>query len=167
MPRMSSTDAKAPGNSRSNRGRPPSETSPHARVSRALTLTAHLYTTAEAPAFILLRGTSRNAPGATCQQNMAFLNTAIEGAICDLEAKFPERIKAIITKLEVKETSKVDAHGVLVVEGMQDILDMAARFERYLVARGTMSRADHPTDGTRVVVSSAALQGPQELFEWI
>ncbi|KAG5179988.1 hypothetical protein JKP88DRAFT_264148 [Tribonema minus] len=120
MPRMGTVDALVtPATGVRGRERPPSEKSPHARVSRALTITKYLYEQVPGAAFIYLRGTSFNTANATCVQNAHTAMQCFEGAVCDLDAKFPKAIKAVDSKLELKEL--VDPNATLVAAATRRI----------------------------------------------
>jgi hypothetical protein len=102
---------------------------------------------------IILGGTSADHPKMNASENMAALAACIRGAVCDLDVSYPRRIKSIVAVLEVNNglrQDRVDAHAIIMIEGIQDLALIATHFQNFLYERGTMCRALHDTDDTQV-----------------
>ncbi|KAG5188236.1 hypothetical protein JKP88DRAFT_353473 [Tribonema minus] len=97
-------------------------TSEVARTARAVNITADLFTVPDA-VFIKLQGT-------------------IEVVLAKLEMLGEESARP----------QRVDAHGIVVIKGMKEAMEMASDLKMRLVARGAMCPAMHATDRTRVAV---------------
>eukprot|EP00611_Tribonema_gayanum_P031579 TRINITY_DN915_c1_g1_i1.p2 TRINITY_DN915_c1_g1~~TRINITY_DN915_c1_g1_i1.p2 ORF type:complete len:364 (+),score=123.04 TRINITY_DN915_c1_g1_i1:97-1188(+) len=165
MPKMNTlkTEAQSKGERRASQNH--TDTS---RISRAVNITADLFVVHEA-VFLKLQGTSFNLPGAPATTNMAAGAACIKAAIGDLDMRFPGRVKVVLAKLEmcgVERPERVDAHGIVVINGMKEAMEMAAAFKTQLVVRGAMCPAMHATDRTRVAVESTG-DTAQRVYEWV
>jgi hypothetical protein len=126
-------------------------TSALARLSRAYNIIASI---GGGNAYsIILGGTSADHPEMNASENMAALAACIRGAACDLDRYYPRRIKSIVAVLEVNNgtrPNRVDAHAIVMIEGIQDLALITVHFQMFLYQRGTMCRALHDTNETPV-----------------
>ncbi|KAG5189397.1 hypothetical protein JKP88DRAFT_353103 [Tribonema minus] len=120
--------------------------------------------------FIKLQGTSFHLPGASAATNMAAGAACIKAASCDLDMQFHGRVKLVVAKLELlaadgQRPNRVDAHGIVVVSGIEQVAEMTFAFKQSLLARGSMCAAMHDTDRTRVMPELGG-ETAQRVYEW-
>ena len=104
---------------------------------------------------IILEGTSADHPDMVASENMAALAACIRGAACDLDTLHPRKIKSILAVIEVNNglrLNRVDAHAIMTIEGIQDLVQITEDLQMFLYRRGTMCRALHDTDETKVSI---------------
>ena len=147
------------------------ENTQFSRMSRAFNITIDLFRRAPDAVMVILEGTSSNLPDATAAQNMSALQACIQAGVCDLDEKYLAKIVMVVMKIELlpeesDRSERADAHGILVIHGLNDACQFGVDFQLFLQARGAMSKAMHVRDSTRVGIGFG-VDSPQKTFNWV